>query len=143
MSGRSKGSNYQVHLFTADGRVEVVNANNFSKTKNIDSERIQRTGTTESEPDTEHNGWSIEAEFDREEFALDDVLDARVGEYHDGVEIEDMELVETISVPKLGGASRTYRYTKAAISDYSDDSGEQNDAATISVTFETGKRVQA
>jgi hypothetical protein len=140
MAGRAHGSDYELHVFTEDGRTNIVAANNFNKSPNVSTDRVKRTGTTESDVDPTHDGWQVEAEFDRESFAADDLIDEQERRYYEGVPIRRMELVEIVTVPGMGGASRTYRYVNAVISDYSDDSGEQDDASTISITFETGKR---
>jgi len=143
MSGRSKGSDYELHIFTEEGRVEVVAANDMNDQPNINSSRVQRTGTTETETDVEHNGWQIQATFDRESFALDDAIDAQENSYYDGEPIGKMEIVMVKAVPALDGATRAYRYPDAVITSYQDGVQGQNESAEISVTFETGRRIKA
>ena len=140
MGGRSKGSDYRLRVFTDEGPVQLVEANDMDFQPNVESGRIQRTGKTESEPEADHNGWQVQATFDRESWLADQLIDRQIEAYHAGEPHPAMEILQTVAVPKLQGATKTYRYKKVVITSWQDSVSGQNDAAEISVTFETGRR---
>lgn len=141
MSGRAHGSDYKLHVFQKGELVKVIQPNDMTVRANNQSDRIKRQGTTESTPDVRRDGWEVEGTFDVESFALDDAFDQQSQTYYDGQPVDRMEILQTKHVPKTGG-TRTYRYTSAAISDYEESHGGQNEPGEISVTFMTGKRKQ-
>lgn len=141
MTGISRGEDYSIYLLDPDGElVKTIQPNSMSAQPDESTERQERCGTRESPPRQTFMGWSGDAEFEVEDFALSDLIGEQMERYFNGEPIGQIDVIENEYIPKLG-ATKTYRYIGVVFTVNKNVSG-QKDAATTSLTWTATRRVE-
>lgn len=135
----TKGQDYQFLLIDGDGEiVKTISPNNMTFNLSEERNRIERCGTRKQPVDQDITGWEGTAEFEEEDFVIDDLIQGIQDGYFDGLPIEEMEIMQTKYVPELG-ATRTYRYTGVKIG-YEENASSQKERVTKNVPWTAVKR---
>lgn len=139
MGDISRGQDYQLRLFDAEGElVRTIQPNDMTFGVDENRERQQRCGTRKQTPRQTVAGHSGTATFEREDFTLDDMVDAMIQNYLNGTPIDRIDIIQTIYIPEIG-ASRSYRYPNALFG-WNDNAGGQTDPVSLTLEWTSEHR---
>ncbi|MDZ7703182.1 MAG: hypothetical protein U5L04_01700 [Trueperaceae bacterium] len=141
MTGIARGEDYSLYILDPDGELlKTIQPNSMTAQPDENTERQERCGTREQPPRQTFMGWSGDAEFEKEDFALDDLLGKQMDAYFNGEPVGSVDIIQNKYIPKLG-STKTYRYIDAKFS-VNESAGGQKDAVTQSYTWTAKRRVE-
>lgn len=139
MGESSRGSDYSLIFWGEDGQpILTIQPNQMSFELDDSRERQERCGTKKKPPRQEINGWRINAEFEREDFVFDDMVDAIQNSFFQGQKIARIDALQNIYIPEIG-ATRTYSYNNCKFG-FRDEVGGQSERARIRIEGEAEER---